>query len=77
MIIQLNPPLPLISPIGKCLCHFMIDEGIEHHLKWVCIQDSTGEIWTWENTDIRAQKNITYGRTHITPFYDPKDVAIR
>lgn len=68
MILQLDHPIPLISPKGKCLCHFIIDEGIEHHIKWVCFQDDTGEIWTWSNIDIRAQKNITYGRDFISPL---------
>ena len=76
IIIQLNPPLPLISPKGECLCHFLIDDGIEHHLKWVCIQDNSGEIWTWSNPDIRGQKNITHGREYISPFYDPDDVSL-
>lgn len=76
MMLQLNPPIPMISPKGKCLCHFMIDDGIEHHLKWVCFQDGTGEVWTWENPEIRAQKNTALGRENISPFYEPTSVAI-
>lgn len=71
MIIQLNPSLPVVTPQGKALAHFLIDEGIEHDLKWVCFLDNSGECWTYSNQDIRAQKNITYGREYISPFYDP------
>ena len=45
MILQLNPTIPLTTPLGRALCHFLIDNGDEHHLLWVCIQDDTGEIW--------------------------------
>ena len=64
MILQLNPPIPLVTPKGPSLAHFIIDYGIESNLFWVCFQDKTGECWTWENKDIRAQKNITVGRTY-------------
>jgi hypothetical protein len=75
MIIQLSPPIPLISPKGPCLAHFLIDCGLESDLYWITFQDKTGECWTWSNKDIRAQKNITLGRDDISPFYNPQDVA--
>lgn len=75
MILQLNPPIPVITQRGPALAHALIDYGPEHDLHWVCFQDSTGECWTWNNAVIRAQKNITHGREHISPFYNPDDVA--
>lgn len=63
MILQLNPPLPMITPKGKALAHFLIDYGIESDIMWVCFQDDSGECWTWNNKDIRIQKNISLGRT--------------
>lgn len=74
-MIQLNPPIPVITPRGPALAHFLIDLGIELDLQWVCFQDNTGECWTWRNRDIRACKNVTVGRDYISPFYDPDDVA--
>ncbi len=62
MITQLNPPIPLETPKGKALAHFVIDYGPEHHLMWVTFVDATGECWTWPNPKIRAQSNITMGR---------------
>ncbi len=62
MITQLNPPIPLDTPKGKSLAHFIIDYGPEHNLMWVTFVDATGECWTWPNYKIRAQKNITMGR---------------
>ena len=63
MLLQLNPPLPVVTPKGKALAHVLIDLGAEHDLIWVCFQDQTGECWSWGNRDIRAQQNPTMGRT--------------
>ncbi len=76
MIIQLSPCIPVITPRGNALAHFLIDDGIEHHIQWVCFLDDNGECWTFQNPEIRAQKNITQGRDYISPFYHPEEVAL-
>ena len=63
MITQLNPPIPLTTPKGTAWAHLVIDYGQEHDLLWVCFQDDTGECWTWNNREVRIQKNITIGRS--------------
>jgi hypothetical protein len=63
MILQLDPPLPLDTPKGKGLAHLVIDYGVESDLCWTVFIDSTGEVWTFRNQEVRAQKNITFGRT--------------
>jgi hypothetical protein len=62
MILQLNPAIPVTTPKGSALAHFLIDYGQESHLYWVCFQDDTGECWTYANPEVRAQKNISLGR---------------
>lgn len=62
MILQLNPPIPLETPKGSALAHFLIDYGPEFDLLWVCAIDETGECWTLNNKLVRFQKNITMGR---------------
>jgi hypothetical protein len=64
-IIQLNPPLPLNTPKGSALAHFLIDLGPEHNIQWVCFQDDTGQCWTWMNSDVRAPRNVTMHRTTV------------
>ena len=61
-MIRLDPPLPLDTPKGKAMAHFLIDYGVEHHLCWVCFQNETGECWTWSNKDVRLEANPTMGR---------------
>lgn len=62
MIVQLNPPIPLDTPKGSGIAHFLIDYGIEHDNYWVVFLDESGECWTYSNKEIRASKNVTYGR---------------
>jgi hypothetical protein len=66
MMIQLNPQVPLITPKGCAQGIILIDYSEEHDLKWVCIQDDTGEIWTWSNDKVRGFKNVTMGRNNIS-----------
>ena len=61
MILQLNPPLPVETPQGKALAHFLIDYGVEHHLLWVCFH-TNGECWSWRNPDIRGESKPSFGR---------------
>lgn len=77
MIKQLNPPLPLKTTKGHALAHFMIDYGPESDLYWVCFLDKNGECWVLNNKEIRATKNETLGRNHISPFYDPSSVSLK
>jgi hypothetical protein len=65
-ILQLDPPLPVITPKGDGYAHLLIDYGPEYHLHWVCFLDDSGECWTYNNTQIRAQKNVTLGRTFVS-----------
>ena len=61
MILQLNPTIPLETPKGKGYALFLINPSDEHHLQWVVALDS-GEIWTFQNPEVRMQNNITMGR---------------
>ena len=65
-MLQLNPPLPVVTPKGKAMAHVLIDYGPEHDLIWTCFQQD-GEIWCWRNQDVRAEKNTTYARPSYLP----------
>lgn len=62
MLTQLNPPIPLSTPKGDGMAWAVIDYSAEFNLMWVVAIDKTGEIWTFKNPEVRAQKNITLGR---------------
>lgn len=59
---QLNPPMPVETPHGKALAHFLLDYGPEHHVLWGCFIDATRECWWVPNPDVRAQSNPSMGR---------------
>lgn len=62
MITQLEPPLPLETPKGPGLAHFVIDYGPESHLLWVVFLDEGGACWTVPNPEIRIQNNWSLRR---------------
>lgn len=62
MIIQLDPPIPLRTPIGNGSAFLLIDYSEEHNLFFVVADDATGQIWTWPNHRVRFGRNITMGR---------------
>jgi hypothetical protein len=62
MMLQLNPPIPVTTPMGKGWAHILIDYSQEHDLLWVVFLDETGECWTLPNRDIRIQSNLSLGR---------------
>jgi hypothetical protein len=64
---QLNPPLPFETPKGKAFAHFLIDYGIETNLYWVCFLQDSGECWTFNNREIKIEKNETIGRRFSQP----------
>jgi hypothetical protein len=83
-MLQLNPAIPIMVRKGdvwsKALAHIMIDPGIESDILWVCFLDTTGECWTLRNQDVRAQKNVTIGRTldgmALAPLCPEPEVAV-
>lgn len=75
-ITQLNPPIPLETPKGQGLAHFLIDYSIEHDLYWVVFINETGESWTFSNPEIRIQKNITLGRTKTSDISEDNKLQL-
>ena len=62
MITQLNPPLPLHTPKGDGLAHFVIDYGPECDLLWVVFMNEDGACWSVPNPDVRMKFNWSMGR---------------
>ena len=64
MMIQLDPSIPVYIPEKKETGQAIgwIDYSSEHHLKWIVAMDSNGEVWVYDNTKVRLQKNFTMGR---------------
>lgn len=67
MIHELREMLWLDTPKGQALAKFLIDRGVDSDNEWICIVNDTGEIWSFDNSDVRACKNITIGRRSDEP----------
>jgi len=66
-ILQLNPTIPMSTSKGNGQALFLIDYGSEHNIMFTIAIDDTGELWTFDSTKIRMQKNITIGRILNNP----------
>ena len=62
MIHQLNPTIPLTTPKGDGYAILLLDYSQEHNLIWVVALDESGEIWSFQNPEVRMVKNVTMGR---------------
>lgn len=74
-ILQLNPQIPMSCPKGEGFAIAMIDYSQEHDILFVIAINDTGEIWTFNNSEVRAVKNITIGR-HL-PKIPPVNVCFK
>lgn len=61
MFLQLNPPIPLVTPKGKAWAVALIDYGPQWDLQWITFLHEGGECWTFLNRDIRQESNFTFG----------------
>lgn len=61
MIIQLDPPIPMITPKGNGYANFLVDRGMEFDNEWIVFLDNQ-EIWSFLNREVRLEKNYTYNR---------------
>jgi hypothetical protein len=75
MITQLDPPLPLETPKGAGLAHFVIDYGPEADLVWVVFMDKDGACWSVPNPEVRMSLNWTMGRRKPTVEPGENDAA--
>lgn len=57
---RLDPPIWLDTPRGPGYAIFMTDPGMDYNRVWTVVLQKSGEIWDFQNPDVRACKNITY-----------------
>lgn len=60
-MLQLDPPIPVVTPNGKAMAQVLIDYGPEYDLVWVCFEENN-QCWAWRNQEIKADANLTFGR---------------
>jgi hypothetical protein len=60
--LQLDPPIPVVTPDGPGFAILMTDYSQEHDRIW-CVMLSDGRFGDYRQASIRAQQNISVGRT--------------
>ena len=62
MILQLNPPIEVITPLGKGWCLFLIDYSININSVWLVRIDNDGAVKHFESNDIKIVGNPMLGQ---------------
>jgi hypothetical protein len=62
-MLQLNPPIPVVTEKGDGWAYFLKEESMDHHVVWGVVLDDGGEIWWIENPQVKVGHNYTYGRS--------------
>jgi len=62
VIYELRQVIWLDTPKGQALAKFLVDRGVDSDNEWICFINETGEIWSFDNSDVRVCKSYTLGR---------------
>ena len=68
LIHQLDPPLPLKTPLGDAKAYMYIDRGRDEYGEWVCFLGRDGTSWTFIDPDVRLAPCPTEQRFEVARF---------
>lgn len=60
MILQLDPAIPVETPLGKGQALFLIDYGMHQNSCWVVVLEQNGIVKHFDSNDILVSTNYTY-----------------
>ena len=73
MILQLNPPIWVTTPLGEGHALFLIDYGPSMNTVWVVHQFDGGAVVHVDSSEVRIMGNAMYGIDHpSTPTRVPQ-----
>lgn len=64
VILQLNPPIHVVTPLGEATAYLLIDYGLTENTVWVCDLHATRECKHVSSEDIRFWGNPMIGLRH-------------
>ena len=59
-MLQLNPPIPVKTPLGDGWALIVIDYGPNFNTVWTVSLKENGQIKHFESNDIKVEKNYTF-----------------
>lgn len=70
--VQLNPPLPVVTPLGPALAYFIW--GVDRLVWYGCFQDETGENWWFLNNHVRLCPSMSDGQFQMSAIKLPREM---
>lgn len=64
--LQLNPPIPVETPLGEGWAHIVIDYSPDFNTVWVVFLTESGMVKHFDSNDLRVCGNETFG----IPYHD-------
>ena len=71
MMLQLNPPIHVLTPLGEGDTLMVIDYGCHINTVWVVWLFAEGKVAHFDSSDIRVMGNLMYGIPHPEPLDGP------
>ena len=71
MMLQLNPPIHVLTPLGEGDTLLIIDYGCHVNSVWVVWLFDEGKVAHFDSSDIRVMGNLMYGIPHPEPLDGP------
>jgi len=71
--LQLNPPIPVETPLGEGWAHIVIDYSPDFNTVWVVFLTESGMVKHFDSNDLRVCGNETFGIPyHNKPKTNPR-----
>ena len=68
MMLQLNPPIPVVTPKGDAMAILVIDYGPALNTIWVCVDDETLQIFHVDSCELKHAGNEMWNQPHPQPI---------
>ena len=70
-MLQLNPPIHVMTPLGEGDCLVIMDYGVHVNSVWLVWIFDSGRVSHFDSSDIRVMGNLMYGIPHPEPPGSP------
>lgn len=62
MIHEIKQVIWLDTPKGQALAKFIVDRGVDSDLEWITVLQETGQVLSFDNSEVLVCKSFTLGR---------------
>lgn len=62
VIHEIQQVIWLDTPKGQALAKFIVDRGVDSDLEWITVLQETGQVLSFDNSEVLVCKSFTLGR---------------